>query len=633
MKNKYLTKYLCITLISAMVLSGPMAVFAAEGQDAFASEGAFDDQPGDTGFISEPSATPEPEAPVTPEQPSPTPGEVTPGDELTPTPGEPTPTPGGELTPTPGEPTPTPGEDITPTPTPGEDITPTPTPPIEDLLPENVREIVDRLNELALVEITLEQEPQIVELRDLYEKLTQEEKDMVSNYELLTTFETKIMELKAAENPKDPFDDNPQPIDGIGDGTLPSALTGTPIYYTNMVSNLHAGKDFYLDSLKNNYQLVFADDFADVMDEIEKEYKVKNKLSDASDLRTDGVTTSADTLLVRNWQDILAIYIYEQSKNGATSYTMDASCKEELAKIFEEMNPVVRDKQNITKVSYGNRRINYYIKKNKISKSDRKLLKKYVETDCKLLCAVVTASKGFVRESVGDDVSEERVNVIAEAYSVVGKVGYFWGGKSTVLGEDPTWGSTAKVEAAGSNSTGTLRAYGLDCSGFVTWAVINGYQDQAMQASIGDGTSDQWSKANVVSEEEAQPGDLVFQRGPESGSDNHVGIICGRTDAGDWIAVHCSSSQNGVTVGEAYSAGFRYIRQPSFYPTEAEVEQMESQGAAASNAEPVITDVSVGNTLQDIIGQNTFSSDEQTTSLLTSPALVDDNDIEVFVAP
>ena len=30
------------------------------------------------------------------------------------------------------------------------------------------------------------------------------------------------------------------------------------------------------------------------------------------------------------------------------------------------------------------------------------------------------------------------------------------------------------------------------------------------------------------------------RRGPEAGSDNHVGIICGQTDAGDWIAVHCS---------------------------------------------------------------------------------------------
>lgn len=368
---------------------------------------------------------------------------------------------------------------------------------------------------------------------------------------------------------------------------------------TNMVSNLHAGKDFYLDSLKNNYNLTFSDDFTSVMDEIEKEYKEKNKLTD-------------DTLLVRNWQDILAVYIYQQSKSGKTSFTMDSSCKADLSKIFEEMNPIVRDKQDITKVSYGNRKINYYIKKNNIAKQDRTVLKKYVETDCKLLCAVVTASKGFVRESVGDNVSEDRVDVIAAAYSLVGKVGYFWGGKSTVLGEDPSWGTVEKVSADGSKSSGTLRAYGLDCSGFVTWAVINGYQDQGMQAAVGDGTSDQWEKANVVSEADAQPGDLVFQRGPEAGSDNHVGILCGKTDSGDWIAVHCSSSKNGVTVGEAYSASFRYIRQPAFYSDTA-VTEPGSENAENTTTEDgtnnILTDVVKSTALKDALSSNDTLSD------------------------
>ena len=116
-----------------------------------------------------------------------------------------------------------------------------------------------------------------------------------------------------------------------------------------------------------------------------------------------------------------------------------------------------------------------------------------------------------------------------------------------------------------------------------------------MQSSVGDGTSEQWENANVVSEQDAQPGDLVFQNGPEAGSNNHVGIICGKTDAGDWIAVHCSSSKNGVTVGEAYGASFRYIRQPSFYPTQAEVDEMENEGATADNTEmTVTTDTSSG---------------------------------------
>ena len=107
------------------------------------------------------------------------------------------------------------------------------------------------------------------------------------------------------------------------------------------------------------------------------------------------------------------------------------------------MNPVVKDESNSNRVTYGNYHINHYIKENKIPKDERGILKKYLETDCKLLCATVTAAKGFVRQSVGDDVSEERVNVIAAAYSLVGKVGYFWGGKSTVIGMDKLGRSTA----------------------------------------------------------------------------------------------------------------------------------------------------------------------------------------------
>ena len=49
-----------------------------------------------------------------------------------------------------------------------------------------------------------------------------------------------------------------------------------------------AGKEYYLDSLKDNYQLSFSDDFEDVMNQIEKEYKAANGLTDASDTRATG---------------------------------------------------------------------------------------------------------------------------------------------------------------------------------------------------------------------------------------------------------------------------------------------------------------------------------------------------------
>lgn len=625
-------KFLCLTLASGMTLSGPVSVMAAEETvTAYSDDFSSGDDGVDIGSPDTPTPEPQPD-PVTPE-PTVTPDTPTPEPTVTPD----TPTPEPTVTPD----TPTPAPSVTPlpdTPTPAPTVTPdTPTP--APLITDNAKSVIDRINELHLQTITLEKKSLVQSVRAAYEVLTADEKKEVSNYNLLVEMEARIQTLETEKkkeeekkaSAKNDFSDN--------NSATATGVTGTPVYYA---SNIHAGKDFYLDSLKKNYNLTFSDDFSAVMDSIEKEYKEKNKLSDASDLSGSGISTSADSLLVRNWQDILAVYIYQQSKAGKTEFTLDASCKDDLAKIFAEMNPVVRDKQNITHVTYGNRKINYYIKKNKISKNDRKVLKKYVETDCKLLCAVVTAAKGFVRESVGDDVSEERVNVISAAYSLVGKVGYFWGGKSTKIGTDPSWGTAEKVSAEGSKSTGTIRAYGLDCSGFVTWAVINGYQDQTMQAAVGDGTSDQWEKANVVTETDAQPGDLVFQKGPEAGSDNHVGILCGKTDAGDWIAVHCSSSKNGVTVGEAYSASFRYIRQPSFYPTEAQIQEMQNSSTAISSGSDIFTaDVKVSNTLQDAIKSNTISdgtatltsgTEEEKTSILPKTIDLSKSDVTVFKA-
>ena len=627
MKNKYLNKFFCITMLSAMVLAVPTGVKAAEEADNVVAEEGVS---GDGSEVSEPepevptepvpTAAPEPEitaapdpepttAPEPTDTPAPAPTE-TPEPTATPAPTgtpEPTATPAPTATP---EPTATPAPTATPEPT--ATPTPTATPARDDSA--KVQAVIRKIKALAGRTITAADKAEIDSVRAAYEALSNTEKAKVTNYKILTEAEAKLAAVDKNDsdnkkgNKKDNKKDDSSTEDNknteITDGNNATATQiGDPVYVTNMVSNLHAGKDFYLDSLKSNYHLSFSDDFASVMEEIEREYKEKNKLTDTE-----------NTLLVRNWQDILAVYIYEKSKAGATSFTLDASCKDDLARIFAEMNPIVRDKQDITKISYGNRKINYYIKKNNIAKEDRSVLKKYVETDCKLLCAVVTASKGFVRESVGDNVSEDRVDVITAAYSLVGKVGYFWGGKSTVIGEDPSWGSVEKVSADGSRSSGTLRAYGLDCSGFVTWAVINGYKDQGMQAAVGDGTSDQWEKAGVVSEADAQPGDLVFQRGPEAGSNNHVGILCGKTDSGDWIAVHCSSSKNGVTVGEAYSASFRYIRKPSFYQdTTAEENKTtatENDVLTEESAEKLLTDVVRSDALKDALASgDTVSSD------------------------
>ena len=73
-----------------------------------------------------------------------------------------------------------------------------------------------------------------------------------------------------------------------------------------------------------------------------------------------------------------------------------------------------------------------------------------------------------VWERLPDDLSMERRMVVTYALALVGKVDYFWGGKSLVLGWDDRWGELTEVTAEGSATTGTEQPYGLDCSGCAT---------------------------------------------------------------------------------------------------------------------------------------------------------------------
>jgi cell wall-associated NlpC family hydrolase len=66
----------------------------------------------------------------------------------------------------------------------------------------------------------------------------------------------------------------------------------------------------------------------------------------------------------------------------------------------------------------------------------------------------------------------------------------------------------------------------------------------------------------MVDSGEAKAGDLVFYDSPAAGDQNHVGLVIGKNSDGSLLVVHCSSSQNGVVVGEAWSSGFKYVRSP-----------------------------------------------------------------------
>ena len=121
--------------------------------------------------------------------------------------------------------------------------------------------------------------------------------------------------------------------------------------------------------------------------------------------------------------------------------------------------------------------------------------------------------------------------------ALVGRVGYFWGGKSDAVGWDARWGVPAVVTAPGSSTSGESLPFGLDCSGFVSWCAVNAAGDPAAFAAVGNGVRAQRALCAPVDWADALPGDLAFY--PDL---SHVGIVAGRGADGGLLVLHCSYS-------------------------------------------------------------------------------------------
>ncbi len=159
-----------------------------------------------------------------------------------------------------------------------------------------------------------------------------------------------------------------------------------------------------------------------------------------------------------------------------------------------------------------------------------------------------------------DGLSDKRKQIIETAFTLIGEVEYYLGGKSTVIGIDPAWGTYQY----NSNSV-KYENYGLDCSGYVVWTLINaGFSVSSVVNDLGLGTYYQWPNCYEVSPEEMLPGDLAFKQPPTAAGYNHVGFIVGRDSSGMLLVAHCSSTYNTVVV-TPYAGTFYYMRRPYIY--------------------------------------------------------------------
>lgn len=148
--------------------------------------------------------------------------------------------------------------------------------------------------------------------------------------------------------------------------------------------------------------------------------------------------------------------------------------------------------------------------------------------------------------------SDTRKYILTTALSLVGKVPYFWGGKSGP-GWNDEWNTPKLVTAAGSSSTGTIRPYGLDCSGFSTWVFTT-----SMGINIGAGCNGQYPNTYAISASELLPGDLGFLADDDGWG--HVLIFAGYGENGERMWVH-STSGSGVTLNTpSYEGNLSYRR-------------------------------------------------------------------------
>lgn len=158
--------------------------------------------------------------------------------------------------------------------------------------------------------------------------------------------------------------------------------------------------------------------------------------------------------------------------------------------------------------------------------------------------------RGEEREGeIADASSEKRLEFARAACGIVGKVNYFWGGKSAAEGIDPAWGELREVTSSGSESSGQVKPYGLDCSGFVSWAFIQlGYDFGEMETLFGNGTWNQWDRSADIAYKELRVGDVAFQNRYPTDQGNHIGICIGFLENGEPVFAHCSSGYDNVVV-------------------------------------------------------------------------------------
>ena len=288
-----------------------------------------------------------------------------------------------------------------------------------------------------------------------------------------------------------------------------------------------------------------------------------------------------EAAMLQNWRNVLAVYAVKVStdeEHGLDVITMDEEKLQLLRENFFDANKL--EYELTTRTVDGERITTLHISaqiRDAMQMADeygftaqqREMLEELLKPDYDdiFLSLIGNYQPGGtpigpvdisdIQGTLPDDLDPLRESIVLTAYQLLGKVTYFWGGKSLVLGWDSRWGTPTTVTAPGSGSTGKVLPFGLDCSGFVDWTFYNATSG-AYLPGRGGGAASQHGYCTNVSWPDALPGDLVFYA-----DDSHVGIVCGYDSVGNLLVIHCSGGQNGVVV--TGREGFAVAARPDLF--------------------------------------------------------------------
>ena len=288
-----------------------------------------------------------------------------------------------------------------------------------------------------------------------------------------------------------------------------------------------------------------------------------------------------EAAMLQNWRNVLAVYAVKVStdeEHGLDVMTMDEEKLQLLREIFFDANKL--EYELTTRTVDGERITTLHISvqiKDAMQMADeysftaqqREMLEELLKPDYDDIFLSLIGNYqpdstpigpvdiSDIQGTLPDDLDPLRESIVLTAYQLLGKVTYFWGGKSLVLGWDSRWGTPTTVTAPGSGSTGKVLPFGLDCSGFVDWTFYNATSG-AYLPGRGGGAASQHGYCTNIAWSDALPGDLVFYA-----DDSHVGIVCGYDSVGNVLVIHCSGGQNGVVV--TGREGFAVAARPDLF--------------------------------------------------------------------